>query len=118
MRKFKLHKGVSPIYDLTVEEYEKRAPQGRPYKFVGKDNEMRRFAICPACDNPIQIIGIYKKCKNTDKPYGKHYNRNTEIGIHNEQAYQYCPYRKRITKRQEINIKQFLRNLKKVFIIA
>lgn len=49
MRKFKLRTGVSNPYEINVDS---------------------------ACDNPIQLIGLYKRLENTDRPYGKHYNRS------------------------------------------
>ena len=39
-----------------------------------------------ACDNPIQLIGLYKKLENTDRPYGKHYNRSFSFASYNEIA--------------------------------
>ena len=54
---------------------------------------MVQFAICPQCDNPIQIVGLYKKLKNTDKPYGKHYTRSVNgLADYNQQAYDYSTY--------------------------
>lgn len=92
MRRFKLHTGEYPVYELTKENYLTKTKKDKRYSAVGKDQCKRDFAVCPACDNPIQIIGIYKKLENTDKPYGRHYNHDTAIEKHNEQAYQFCPY--------------------------
>ena len=52
----------------------------------------QNFTVCPACDDPIQILGIYKKLENTDKPYGKHYNHSIAIAAHNETMYRLRPY--------------------------
>ena len=30
------------------------------------------FAVCPACDNPIQIIGLYRLPKSASRRYGRH----------------------------------------------
>lgn len=92
MRRFKVTQGAAEVHDLTKEIYEKAVANKEKYSEKGKDDEQRFFAICPACDNPIQIIGLYKKLKNTDRPYGRHYNRDTKIAPHDEQAYQFCPY--------------------------
>ena len=71
MRKFKLHTGVSNPYEINVENFEKLTLKQEPYHKVGKDGVPRDFGVCPACDNPIQLIGLYKKLENTDRPYGK-----------------------------------------------
>ena len=52
MRKFKLRTGASNPYEINVDS---------------------------ACDNPIQLIGLYKRLENTDRPYGKHYNRSLSL---------------------------------------
>lgn len=84
--------GNNEVYDLTKENYLDATMGDGRYHVYGKDKIPRDFAICPACDNPIQIVGLYKQLKNTDRPYGKHYNRDTNIAKHNETAYRYCPY--------------------------
>lgn len=108
MKKFKLHKGVAPVYPIDRDVYENLVQRDGKYSYRGKDGITRSFAVCPACDNPIQLIGLYKDLKNTDRPYGKHYNRNTPIAEYNEQAYRFCPYAshsyhvKKETKKEEV----------------
>lgn len=63
-----------------------------PYKQQEKNGSTHYFAVCPACDNPIQIIGLYAKTDSTPGIYGRHYNRDTNIAKHNEQMYRFCPY--------------------------
>lgn len=92
MKRFKVKQGPAEIFDISRDEYEKQTKLNRKYHEKGKDGELRSFAICPACDNPIQILGLYKKLKNTEKPYGKHYCRSISIAPHDEQAYRFCPY--------------------------
>ena len=69
MRWFKLHTREYPLYELAKENYLTKTKKDKRYSAVGKDQCKRDFAVCPACDNPIQIIGVYKKLENTDKPY-------------------------------------------------
>lgn len=92
MRRFKIAQGNAEPYEITKEDFEKYTRKMKPYVMVGKDGQTRYFGICPACDNPIQLIGLYKKLENTDKPYGRHYNRDAAIAAHNELLYKYCPY--------------------------
>lgn len=66
MRRFKLHTGKAKVYDLTKEIYLSETKKDAHYSITGKDGCKRNFAVCPACDNPIQILGLYKKLANTD----------------------------------------------------
>lgn len=101
MKRFKLTQGLAKPYEITRQNFEQLTGGEAPYVEKGKDGETRAFGICPACDNPIQLIGLYRPLPNTDHPYGRHYNRDAEIAKHNEQAYQYCPYAKHAYERSK-----------------
>lgn len=92
MHYFKLRQGNTDVYEITEVLYEEKTGLKRPYHILGKDGQIRNFAICPICDNPIQIVGLFKATER--KPYGKHYNRDIELAKHCEQQYRYCPYAK------------------------
>lgn len=98
MKYFKLKQGLENSTYLTAENYEmklKELPREEQKKYSEnkEDNSGKRyFAICPACDNPTQIIGLYSKSDNNNLPYAKHYNRDTKIAKHDERAYTYCPF--------------------------
>lgn len=92
MRKFKTKTGLAESYEINRKNFEEKTRKSPDFTVRGKDGVTRNFAICPSCDNPIQLIGLYKRLENTDRPYGKHYNQNTKIAVHNEQAYLLCPY--------------------------
>lgn len=93
MREFKVRQGLSEKFEITRENFEEQPRGIKGYNVKGKDRVSRHFGICPACDNPIQLIGLYKELKNTDHPYGKHYNRSVKhVAIHNQQNYVLCPY--------------------------
>lgn len=96
MKIFKLHTGNEEARNLTRDNYkeamlelprEERGDYSEPTK-----NGRRYFAVCPACDNPTQIIGLYTKSDNVKLPYAKHYNRDSKVAKHSEQAYQFCPF--------------------------
>lgn len=93
MIRFKLKQGMNPPYEITRNNFEKFTLNAYPYNQVGKDHKLRNFAVCPACDNPIQLIGLYKKSKNTDRPYGKHYVKGIPgLANYNRTAFLFCPY--------------------------
>ncbi len=89
MKNFKLRQGKNPIYPIEKGIFETVTNKKKPYF---SENE-KYFAVCPQCDNPIQIIGLYKHIKVS--PYGKHYGNDISIARYNSQAYQYCPYRQK-----------------------
>ena len=96
MKIFKLKVGSSKIYELNKNIFELQTKQKKPYYTFNNSNEQIQYAVCPACDNPIQIIGLYKKLKNTDKPYGRHCIHSVaRLAEYNQQAYDFCPYSKK-----------------------
>lgn len=95
MRRFKLKPGLTETYEITKENFEVLTNGRKIFREKGKDGKTREFGICPACDNPIQLIGLYKKLENTDRPYGKHYGHDIALAKHNEKTYQFCPYASR-----------------------
>ncbi len=93
MNNFKLRTGPHKIYKIEKEIFEKETFQIEPYYGLNLKGQSVQFAICPQCDNPIEIIGLYKKLKNTDRPYGKHYPASVDnLAKYNKEAYDYCPY--------------------------
>lgn len=57
MKIFKLKVGSSKIYELNKNIFELQTKQKKPYYTFNNSNEQIQYAVCPACDNPIQIIG-------------------------------------------------------------
>lgn len=87
---FKLRPGDIGDITLTRRNVEQRTQRKAPW-FVSEDGEKRYFAVCPSCDNTIQIIRLYDE---TNKPYGKHYllRRRDAPGIYSAEHYSDCPY--------------------------
>lgn len=91
MKEFKLFVGDNIFYPIEKDVFEEVTEKREPY-YQGNGNESRQFAVCPLCDNPIQIIGLYKEAAAV-QPYGKHYCRSVpKLAIHDETTYQCCPY--------------------------
>lgn len=91
MKVFKL----KPSYDthsleLNEENYTRATKFQKPYV-----QGSSLFAVCPECNNPIQIVGLYGKQKNTDT-FAKHVNdkdlKLKEIAIYNEINKQQCKF--------------------------
>lgn len=92
MKNFKLKKGISTVYPITNEkDFYDLTGGRRPYMETGKDGKKRAFGICPGCDNPIQIVGLYYPVKNTDKPY---YSIHLVIIVYSYLFFCYTPFKK------------------------
>lgn len=84
------HIGSTKISRDTFEE-ETRCRE--PWYQDGASDKRSQFAVCPACDNPIQLIGLYELPPNVNQPFGKH----TTSGINglaatDTEARENCPY--------------------------
>lgn len=95
--------GDIPLTRSNIESYTQRK---MPW-FVIEEGEQRQFAVCPSCDNTIQIIRLYD---NEHKPYGKHYmSRKREgLGIYSVEHYELCPYaaKNRVQRPDKANRRQ------------
>lgn len=90
---FKCHTGIDRIYPINIETVERVLGKDEPYYQKGNGTG-RYYAICPVCDNPIQIIGIFKRSAEAGKkPYGKHHGTSIpRLADYDEDAYLGCPY--------------------------
>jgi hypothetical protein len=93
MDTFKLKVGLHPSYKITTKNFEDKT--GNKYPYV-QDQGMNksRFAVCPACDNPIQIVGLYKNSvEGGKKPHGKHCSHSIRgIANYSLEDYDDCPF--------------------------
>lgn len=96
MNVYKLYprdKGRYPARKIEKDQFESDTKKRCPWYQDDSQGETGQYAVCPACDNPIQIIGLYKRRKNSPKPYGKHYGKNISgLAVHCQEQYDCCPY--------------------------
>ena len=108
MKYYKLKKGLSEIFLITTkEDFEEKTGNKRAFMYFGEDKNKRGLAICPACDNPIRILGLYKKLENRS-PYGQHHNKSTDFATFDKNSYIHCPYSNPDTKNKDISNKERL----------
>ena len=88
MDTYKLRPKWTKINTISKENFEKDTGKLEPYYQVDRDSQ---YAVCPACDNPISIIGLYNP--NTKiRPYGKHYPKTVEkLAVYDRYRYEACP---------------------------
>lgn len=60
----------------------------------GRDGLRSYFAVCPECDNPIQLIGLYANQEDSkNEPYGRHVKHSIRyLARYDEDEYYACPY--------------------------
>ena len=63
---FKSKPGLSRPYKISTINYEKETKRQKPY-MLEKNGKYQYFAVCPECDNPIQLIGLYKNTIESGK---------------------------------------------------
>ena len=90
----KFSTGADEEFPIERDIFESKTYKQYPYyqisgsSVTSSKNGNIHFAVCPACDNPIQIMGLYK----TNKPFGKHYPKTVpDLAEYNQEAYEYCP---------------------------
>ncbi|CAH1057787.1 hypothetical protein [Paenibacillus pseudetheri] len=84
------------IYKITRDNFEKLTDKKHPYcQEIRK--RMRYLAICPACGNPINFIGLYVKDQTDRKRiralHGRHFTENVpQLADFDEYEYKDCPF--------------------------
>lgn len=93
MRVFKLHSFDVKEEVLTKENFKKLTQERKPYVQIFPGKEKNGFALCPCCNNPIRIVGLYRPIKNDIAAYAKHYEGDVPgVGKYNRYLYINCKY--------------------------
>jgi len=78
---------------ITQEAFEVATAKKPPYYQKDASGNMKLYALCPACENPVTIVGFYKKNDpHVKRPHGRHRASNvSNLANYNPQAYEICP---------------------------
>lgn len=90
---FKTTVGVSKVTTINAKNYELATGKKEPYR-QDKNDKISYYAVCPECDNPIQVVGIFKDTiESKRKPYGRHHKGSIPaLAVYNEEDYLDCSY--------------------------
>ncbi|OLU25480.1 hypothetical protein BVH03_17655 [Pseudomonas sp. PA15(2017)] len=78
---------------IEREKFEADTQRQKPWYQIGASGRSSQFAVCPACDNPVQLIGLYELPANVRQPFGKHAVKSVEgLGLVDSEARENCPY--------------------------
>ena len=115
MNIFKLKINDRSFYSLTRDNFNQETQRKSPWNQMGSDGIKRYYAVCPACENTIQLIGFH--VKNTElndenitdisEPFGKHFlsKKVSNLGELSQEAYELCPYASKNKKHPKPNDK-------------
>ncbi|WP_241639619.1 hypothetical protein [Rosenbergiella epipactidis] len=90
---FKISVDTQQVHKITQENFDQVTKKQSPW-YQPINGHQGWFAVCPACDNPIQIIGMLVR----DAPYGKHFFPTAGAvaiplkGHVDKEEYEWCPY--------------------------
>lgn len=94
MIEIKLHKGHSQIFPVSPRTYLEATKETYPYVQEDRNGKVA-FAICPLCENPVKLLGIYAKLPKQN-PHVRHYKSDvSDLADFYEYSYKKCPYHKR-----------------------
>ena len=82
---------------ITRENFESDTKKGYPwYRKTG--NHQSHYAICPSCNNPIEIVRLYPKTIDSNKPYGRHTKHSiSDLAEYDRAKLSTCPLYRPIT---------------------
>lgn len=91
------------VYKLRIEDteskiinkdrFEDETFRRDPWYQPGSAGKLAQFAVCPACDNPIQLVGLYELPPNVKSPFGKHATKTIPgIAPFDGESRNDCPY--------------------------
>lgn len=94
MKRYKLSLDSQKEYQIKeVDQYEELTQRKAPYYQQNPKGMLTAYAVCPGCNNPIELIGIIRKSKD-ERIYGKHCGYHvTGLAFNNVEDYYSCKYR-------------------------
>lgn len=92
---FKTRRGYGArVWHVDEQSFTQATGRDEPF-MQGIEPNVSYYAFCPACDNPIQMIGLFRPQEESggERPYGRHTGRPVKgLGVFDEDAYMGCPY--------------------------
>jgi hypothetical protein len=93
MDEYKLYVEATSGKLIDKDQFEADTLRREPWYQSGSGEKLSQFAVCPACDNPIQLVGLYQLPENVKNPYGKHAMWGVRgIAPLDTEARDNCPY--------------------------
>ena len=82
-------------YPIERRVFERETGKQLPW-YRKEDGKERSYAICEACEAPVQLIGLFEPLAHSDRPYGKHMHRPVAgLGRFDPSVFDWCPHIRR-----------------------
>ena len=82
-------------YPVDRQVFERETGKQLPW-YRKEDGKERAYAICEACESPVQLIGLFEPLAHSERPYGKHMHRPVKgLGRFDPSVFEWCPYVRR-----------------------
>ena len=90
---YKLRPGLQPVRKIEKGQFEADTGKSFPWYQNDERGNPAQYAVCPACDNPIRIIALYKRRENSPPTHGRHTRRSVPgLTGYSQDAYDSCLY--------------------------
>lgn len=90
--RFKVKPGKVQAHPIDRVNVERLLGRRRPWFQQGQlRGDDRHFAVCPYCDNPVQLIGLYKPTERA--PHGSHTGKAVDGFTFDALDMAFCPYK-------------------------
>lgn len=86
--------GEGKVLMINEENFYLATRERKPY-VVDSGGVKSFYAVCPECDNPIQLIGLLRRQQDSlpHRPYGRHIGHDVPgVAVYDEDAYLSCPF--------------------------
>ena len=92
MKRFKTMNNTFLSYSIDTEIAETVLNRCKPWYQANKSGKMTYFAVCPKCENPIQLINVVGASTANPRQYGKHENERVDgFDFFDGHALRTCP---------------------------
>lgn len=98
MKEIKFTTGYEPALSFKKrdfkEKYEGRVGDNPNYTQM-INGDLKHLALCPLCNNPVVILGVYKQIKTS--PHARHAKgvNIPQVAQYDEDKYEHCPYHRK-----------------------
>ena len=105
---FKMRAGQKMIHRIDLATVEDKLGRSFPWFVPGTPPDPdRHFAVCPYCENLIQIRALHRRTPDSPRPHGQHTGKPRPGFEFDALRQRYCPYILRKTTRPSDERRQF-----------
>lgn len=92
MDRFKLQ--TRDTVDMPIDKtvFERATRRREPWVQDNARGGHSYYGVCPACDNPVQLVNLYSDQDQSARPHGRHHAYTVQgLAVYDQRAYDDCP---------------------------